>query len=84
MASKCIAPDNPDQLKKETIERISPKSPMEGNEQFKDLLKNIGEMWTRAETKSEKLHILAIVTPILPYKTIEVRINIGLNGTSSL
>lgn len=72
MASKCMAPDNPDDLKLNTIERVNPKSPIENHEQIKELLKNIREMWLRAETKKEKLYILAIVTPVFPYKTVEV------------
>lgn len=72
---KCVAPDSPEDLKKNVINKIQPlKGQMEQSSEYKQLLKNIEELYYMAESKIEKLHVLSLITPILPFKSVQVRL----------
>ena len=73
LATKCAAPDNPEDFKQSSLNKLlPPKSKMEETAAYKNLLKNIAQLYVMAESKIEKLQVLSLVTTILPFKSVQV------------
>jgi hypothetical protein len=71
LITKCMAGDQSENLKNDIIKKyLPPKSHMENHEKFISLLENIAKLYRESQSKLERLDILSLVTPILPYTTI--------------